>query len=121
MSKEKKTISMFCKIHGNKKKVSKHVLKAESIWEQRKVQVCTYITDTKATDRSLGRYGPIIKEIQAWMPIFEVVAYVHELRSSDFEARNLAKHALSLSVGRHVWLITPYDTTLVPIHIFINQ
>lgn len=55
------------------------------------------------------------------MPIFEVVAYVHELRSSDFEARNLAKHALSLSVGRHVWLITPNDTTLVPIHIFINQ
>lgn len=80
---------------------------------------CKIVVD-KIKGRSSGRYGAIIKEIQTWTSNFESVAYVHELRSCNFDAHNLSKNAISLSIGRHVWVITPYDTNLMHVNSLIN-
>lgn len=42
---------------------------------------------------------------------------VHEFRNSSFEAHGLAKHALTLGFGRHVWLGQPGELVLLPLNI----
>ena len=59
--------------------------------------------------RSKASYGAIIHEIIDHSSSFSACNFVHEFRSSNFEAHNLAKHALKLGVGRHVWLGHPGD------------
>ena len=49
-------------------------------------------------------FGAIIKEIQLNSMSFISCNIAYESRSSNIEAHNLAKHSLSLAVGRHVWL-----------------
>ena len=56
---------------------------------------------------NVSRYGAIIHEIIDHSLTFDFCKFSHEFRSSNFEAHNLAKHALSLGVGRHVWLGQP--------------
>ena len=51
------------------------------------------------------------------LPSFISCNIIHELRSSNVEAHNLAKHALKLGPGRHVWLGQPVDIPFVPVNI----
>ena len=62
-------------------------------------------------------YGSVIKEIIDRSSEFHFCNIVHEFRSSNFEAHNLAKHALTLQVGRHVWLGQPGNLSFVPVNI----
>lgn len=73
-------------------------------------------------DRSTsGPYSTVIKEINQTKEEFESCSFSHESRSSNMEAHHLAKHALHLSEGRHLWLINPYDTTVIPVNLIVNQ
>ena len=62
-------------------------------------------------------YGAIIREIVDYSRSFHSCNFVHEFRSSNVEAHNLAKHALSLGVGRCVWLGNPGDLSFVRVNI----
>jgi hypothetical protein len=41
-------------------------------------------------------------------------------RTSNFEDHNVARHTLSLGVGRHLWLGTPYSMN-IRINIIVDQ
>ena len=66
------------------------------------------------TDGSGGRYATVIKEIQMHSREFAHAKFIHEGRSLNVEAHNLARYALSLGQGRHLWLLEPYDPVLLP-------
>jgi ribonuclease HI len=69
---------------------------------------------------SMGRNGSIISEIRSRAATLSSYSFVHEERASNFEAHNLARYALSLDVGRHMWLLTPYADH-IPVNIIIDQ
>lgn len=52
--------------------------------------------------KSATEYRAIVHEIIERSSLFNMCSIVHEFRSSIFEARNLAKHVLTLGFGRHV-------------------
>ena len=62
-------------------------------------------------------YGAIIREIVDYSRSFHSCNFVHEFRSSNVEAHNLAKHVLRLGICRHVWLGNPGDLQFVPVNI----
>ena len=62
-------------------------------------------------------YGTILHEIIDRKSTFQPCNISFESRSSNFEAHNLAKHVLTLGLGRHVWLGHPGDLDFVPINI----
>ena len=70
--------------------------------------------------RSGAGYGAIIHEILEYTTTFTSCNIVHEFRSSNFEAHNLAKNALSLGIGPHVWLGQPGDLTFVRVNIVMT-
>ena len=53
--------------------------------------------------------------------VHEIIARSSEFRSSNFEAHKLAKHALTLGTGRHVWLGHPGDLLFVPVNVVTIQ
>mgnify|MGYP006267379221 FL=1 len=65
----------------------------------------------------LATYGAVLREISEHSTSFFTCNIGHEFRSSNYEAHNLAKHSLSLAVGRHVWLGQPGDLHFVPVNI----
>ena len=65
-------------------------------------------------------YGAIVHEILDHSIAFEFCNFSHEFRSSNYEAHNLAQHALSLGGGRHVWLEYPGNLPTVPVNIVTN-
>ena len=75
----------------------------------------TVIDDIK--QKNPASYGPILCEIIDQSSSFSGCSFVHEFRSLNFEAHNLAKHVLSLGVGRHVWLGHPGNLSFVPLNI----
>ena len=86
---------------------------------QRRIHVasdCKVVVDDLKKENPPG-YGAIIHEIVRRSNDFEICKFSHEFRSSNFEAHNLAKHALSLGVGRHVWLGHPVELSFVPVNI----
>jgi hypothetical protein len=56
---------------------------------------------------SMRRNGSIISKIRSRAATLSSCSFVHEGRASNFEAHNLARHALSLDVGCHMWLLAP--------------
>ena len=66
---------------------------------------------------SAASYGAIIREIVDRSSSFLICSFGHEFRISNTEAHNLAKHAISLGVGRRVWLGNPSDLSFVPVNI----
>lgn len=62
-------------------------------------------------------YGAIIHEIIEHRSNFFICNISHEFRSSNVEAHKLAKHALSLPAGRHVWLGQPDGLSFVYVNI----
>jgi hypothetical protein len=57
---------------------------------------------------SMGRNGSIVSDIRSRAASHVVCSFVHEGRASNFEAHNLARHALSFEASCHVWLLAPY-------------
>ena len=67
---------------------------------------------------SAAVYGQVIREIKLQISSFISCNLVHQFRSSNFDAHNLAKHALNLGVGRHdVWLGQPDGIPFVHVYI----
>jgi hypothetical protein len=67
-----------------------------------------------------GKYAAIINEVKSRTTSFLSCSFIHEFRASNFEEHNLAKHALSLEIGHHMWLNDPYSVIL-PVNITENQ
>jgi hypothetical protein len=55
-------------------------------------------------DGTLCKYGAVVAEIKARARQFSECKFVFEGRVSNFEAHDLARHALCFDSGRHVWL-----------------
>ena len=66
---------------------------------------------------SAAGYGDILHEINYQSRNFFCCNIVHEFRSSNFEAHNLARHARSLGFGRHVWLGQPTNLNFIPVNV----
>ena len=60
------------------------------------------------TSENSGKYDTVIKEIRSRARHF-MCNFMYESRNSNVEAHSLAKHALSLGLGRHVWLGNPHN------------
>lgn len=80
------------------------------------------VTDCLATINHLknpyrGSSTMIIEEIKAKVEEFDAVQANHELREKNWEAHDLAKASVTLSVGRHVWLLETPDIVCVPLFI----
>ena len=45
---------------------------------------------------------------------FEECNFIHESRSRNHEADSLAKYSLYLDNGRHLWLLMPHDSVIIP-------
>jgi hypothetical protein len=93
---------------------------AEDLNEQR-IQIASdckiVVNDIK--QNSPAEYGAIVHEITERSRAFAACNIIHEFRSSNFEAHNLAKHSLSLGFGRHVWLGQPGDLLFLPVNIMM--
>lgn len=63
----------------------------------------------------------VIKEIKGRSRTFNRCSFAHEGRLSNMEARHLAKHALTLTEGRRVWLLSPHDINVIPVFLPIDQ
>ncbi|KAM0904872.1 hypothetical protein ACQ4PT_017735 [Festuca glaucescens] len=55
----------------------------------------------------MGSYGHIVKEIRARSEDFREVNFVHEGRTSNVDAHNLARSSIILDFGGHVWFQAP--------------
>ncbi|XBJ22427.1 hypothetical protein VPH35_000821 [Triticum aestivum] len=62
-------------------------------------------------------YGAVIQEIRFNSTTFTSCNIVDEFRSSNIEAHNLAKHALRLGPGQHVWLGRPTDIPFIRVNV----
>ena len=88
----------------------------------RKIEVasdCKVVVQDLKMDNSAS-YGAVVHEIIDHSSLFDFCFFSHESRSSNYEAHNLAKHALSLGAGRHVWLGHPGNLPSVPVNIVTN-
>lgn len=63
--------------------------------------------------RSRGSNGAIISEINSYSSLFQC-NFTFESRKVNVQAHKLAKHSLSLGLGRHVWFGQPHDLTCIP-------
>ena len=77
---------------------------------------CKVVVEDLQKD-NLASYGAIVHEIIAHSSVFEFCSFKHESRSSNYEAHNLARHALSLGGGRRVWLGHSGNLSFVPVNI----
>ncbi|KAI4998477.1 hypothetical protein ZWY2020_053819 [Hordeum vulgare] len=68
-----------------------------------------------------GITAPIVKEIKDGVGDFQAISFSHEGRASNTEAHSLARHALHIGKGRHVWLLQPFDTYVIPINLSLDQ
>ena len=80
---------------------------------------CQVVVDD-IKNRSPTSYGAILHEIIEHSSTFEACSFVHEYRSSNFEAHRLARHVLKLEVGRHVWLDNRDNLSFVDVNIDHN-
>ena len=64
-------------------------------------------------------YTSILREISYHSTYFQDIRFVHESGKLNFEAHSLAKAAVSLPSGRHVWLVTTPDIICIPMKIQI--
>ena len=98
------------------------VREALALAEDLNLQRIHIASDCKAViddlkEQNPASYGAILHEITHQATRFAKCNFVHEFRSSNFEAHNLAKHVLKLGVGRHVWLGHPCNLVFVPVNI----
>ena len=65
--------------------------------------------------------GAIVPEINQSSSSFSSDLILHEFRTSNVESHKLAKHALSLGTGRHVWFGIPGDLLFVLVNCVMVQ
>ena len=90
---------------------------AEDLYEN-KIQIatdCKRVVDDDKKNSAAG-YGAIVHEIILRANSFISCKVVHEFRSSNFEAHNLAR-----GFGRHVWLGQPGDLDFLPVNIMDDE
>lgn len=63
-------------------------------------------------EASTGPYGHIVKEIKARASEFQLVNFVHDNRASNVGMHNVARSSVYVSVGHHVWFVSPPDALL---------
>jgi hypothetical protein len=68
-----------------------------------------------------GQYASIIREIILHKSMLEDATFSFEGRKSNNEAHLLARHALALGPGRHLWLLEPHDRVLIPVTLSFDQ
>ena len=83
------------------------VREAMALAEDLQLQTIHIASDCKGVvddikQKSSPNYGAIISEIVEYFRSFQLCNFVHEFRSSNVEAHNLAKHVLKLGIGHHV-------------------
>lgn len=66
-------------------------------------------------------YGNIIREISSSASDFQACTFLFEGRKSNVKTHSLAKHALRLSEGCHVWLVQPPGINCISINIVNDQ
>jgi hypothetical protein len=91
---------------------------AEDLYE-RKVMVATdCLSVVNNMDQAYdGPYTMVINEVKAMAQTLSEVTFRHENQASNSEAHNLARLAVSFSVGRQVWLVDPPDGLCIPYNI----
>ena len=72
-------------------------------------------------EENASAHGATVHEIIHQSANFDFCKFRHEFRSSNVEAHNLAKHALTLGRGRHVWLGQPNGIPFVPVNIVTDE
>ena len=70
---------------------------------------------------TLAEHGAVVLEIKQLFRDFNSCIFSHEFRTSNVEAHKLAKHALTLGTGRHVWLGYPGELSFVPVNVVTGQ
>ena len=91
---------------------------AEDLYEQKVFIASDSLTAVEAIKGgTAAAYGAVVHEITDRARFFSPCSFSHEFQSSDFETHNLAKHALTLGTGRHVWLGHPGNLLFVPVNI----
>ena len=97
------------------------VREAMALAEDLQLQAIHVASDCKGVvddikQRSVVDHASIIHEIER-SHVFTTCNIIHEFRSLNFEAHNLAKYVLTLGFGRHVWLGQPGGLSFVPVNI----
>ena len=69
---------------------------------------------------SHGKHGAIVHEIKARSTAFSC-SFIFESRYSNVEAHRLARYALNLAPGRHVWFGQPHDVSIIPLSVEFDQ
>ena len=69
------------------------------------------------TNNTGGEYGPGVREIRETSTLFQHCTFTFEGRETNIEAHRLARHALGLGHGRHLWLIDPPDLNCIPMNL----
>jgi hypothetical protein len=57
----------------------------------------------------MGLHGSIVMEIKATKTSFLLVEFVHKRRFLNKDVHRLARRAVSLAPGRHVWFLLSSD------------
>ena len=81
---------------------------------------CQWIVNDTINQGTGGPHTAIIQEILDRRSSFQFCNFIHERRNYNFEAHKLAKFSCNLQLGRHVWLETPHDPTVVPMNIALE-
>jgi hypothetical protein len=81
---------------------------------------CRQVIDDISEDTG-GQYASIVKEISIHKLAFNNVIFTFERRESNKDAHSLARFALGLAPGRHVWLLEPFDTSRIPVTLSFDQ
>ena len=86
------------------------------------IQKVAVASDCKAAVEAIGKgtsseHGAVVLEIKQLSRDFNSCIFSHEFRTSNVEAHKLAKHALTLGTGRHVWLGHPGEISFVPVNV----
>jgi ribonuclease HI len=65
-------------------------------------------------EHNLGVYSHIISDISMCASEFSETSFVHESRTFNKEANDLARFVVSLPLGRHVWFVNPPEGVCIP-------
>ena len=66
------------------------------------------------SEGSGGKHAHIIREIKLMELEKHSCSFIYENRASNKEAHSLARYALNLPIGRHVWLLDPPCLRCIP-------
>jgi hypothetical protein len=75
----------------------------------------------KNIEGSFCPYSIILREIEIRKNKFYLVSFVHEGRSTNQDAHNLVRSALSLYYGRRVWLLQPWNDAMNKGHVYAKK